>query len=324
MVSIKDIAKRAGVSISTVSYALNGSPKVTPETAEKIRAIAKELNYVPHAGARSLKKKESSLIGVFLSNYSGVFYGQLLQGISETLTNFGYDLIVCSGERSHRFIPERRIDGSIILDSSFSTDELLSYANVGHKIIVLDREIEHPNIGQVLLDNKAGSTLAIDYLIDNGHRKIYLVTGPKDSYDSNKRVEAVRQTINHYKSNFQIEYYEIEGDFNKTSGELAAKKIIGSYDGPVAVFCLNDEMAIGLYDYLQNSDLIIGKDVHVIGFDNIEITRYTNPRLATIDYSKRKWGALAAEQLIKLINEEKVERECIYVTLITGESVRRV
>ncbi|PLR87821.1 MULTISPECIES: LacI family DNA-binding transcriptional regulator [Bacillus] len=318
MVSIKDIAKQAGVSISTVSYALNGSPKVTEETSARILAIAKELNYIPNAAARSLKKRETKIIGVFLTDYSGAFYGQLLQGLQEALTSRGYELIVCSGKESHRFLPERMIDGAIILDVTFSSDELIKYADLGHKLVVLDRELDHPNINQILLDNKAGATLAIDHFIDKGHRKIYAVTGPNISYDSQQRLQAVRQTVERYQD---IEYEEIEGDFNKPAGERAAQQIIAEYSKPVAVFCLNDEMAIGMYNYLSKTDYRVGEHVHIIGFDNIEVSHYTDPRLTTIDYSKRKWGTLAAEHLLKLIANEPLENERIYVSLIDGGSV---
>ncbi|PLR77047.1 LacI family transcriptional regulator [Bacillus sp. V3-13] len=321
MVSIKDIAKQAGVSISTVSYALNGSPKVTEETSARILAIAKELNYIPNAAARSLKKRETKIIGVFLTDYSGAFYGQLLQGMQEALTSRGYELIVCSGKESHRFLPERMIDGAIILDATFSSAELIKYADLGHKLVVLDRELDHPNINQILLDNKAGATLAIDHLIDKGHRKIYAVTGPRISYDSNQRLQAVRQTIERYQD---IDYEEIEGDFNKPAGERAAQQIIADYSKPVAVFCLNDEMAIGMYNYLSKTDYRIGEHVHIIGFDNIEVSQYMDPRLTTIDYSKRKWGTLAAENLLKLIANEPLENERIYVSLIDGDSVGTV
>lgn len=324
MVSIKDIAKKAGVSISTVSYALNNSPKVTKETADKIKEIAKELNYVPYAAARSLKMRETRIIGVFLTNYSGVFYGQLLQGISETLGKYDYDLIVCSGEKSHRFIPERRIDGAIVLDATFSTDEIINYADQGRKLVVLDREIDHSSVGHVLLDNKAGATLAIDYLIEKGHQYIYLLTGPNHSFDSTQRKEAVLQTINHYSQNMKLNFSVIEGNFDKESGRKAAAQIVSEYKEPAAIFCLNDEMAIGVYDYLTETELRVGEHIHVFGFDNVELGQYVKPRLTTIDYSKRKWGAIAADQLLKLINDEKIDRERIYVTLVNGDSVQRV
>lgn len=321
MISIKDIAKQAGVSISTVSYALNGNPKVAEETASRILAIAKELNYVPNASARNLKRQETKIIGAFLTDFDGAFYGDLLQGMKEVLNKNGYDLIVCSGKQSHRLLPEKMIDGAIILDTFFSSDELLLHADRGHKLVVLDRELKHPNINQVLLDNKAGAGLAVEYLIEQGHRKIYVVTGPPDSFDSNQRLQAVKQTIDR---NQPIEWITIQGDFNKSSGARAFQQIKDEYKEPVAVFCFNDEMAIGMYNAVQQSELRIGEHIHLIGFDNMELTQYTQPRLATIDYSKHKWGSIASEQLLKLIASEEIEQERIYVTLIKGASVNQI
>ncbi|NOU74335.1 LacI family DNA-binding transcriptional regulator [Paenibacillus sp. LMG 31458] len=321
MVSIKDIAKKAGVSISTVSYALNGNPKVTKETSSRILAVAKELNYMPNAAARSLKKRETKIIGAFLTDFNGAFYGELLQGIKEVLNKKGYDLIVCSGAQSHRLLPERNIDGAIVLDSSFSSEEILQYAELGHKLVVLDRELNHSNVNQVLLDNKAGAALAMEYLIEKGHRKIYVITGPEASFDSMQRLQAVRQAVERHQP---LAYTQIQGDFNKSAGEEAAERIIQEYTEPVAVFCLNDEMAIGLYNAVKESEYRIGTHIHIIGFDNIELTQYTEPRLATIDYSKRKWGALASEQLLKLIADEEIDHERIYVTLVKGDSVHAV
>ncbi|OCT11395.1 LacI family transcriptional regulator [Paenibacillus pectinilyticus] len=318
MISIKDIAKKAGVSISTVSYALNGNPKVTEETSARILKIAREMDYVPNAAARTLKSRSSKIIGVYLTDFSGAFYGEVLQGMKEVLNKRGYDLIVCSGSYSHRLLPQRMIDGAIVLDHSFASEELLQLAERGHKLVVLDRELNHPNVNQVHLDNKAGAALAVEYVIEKGHRKLYVVTGPQGSYDSKQRLQAAKQAI---ERNPDVVYVEIEGNFTKESGELAAKQIMKEYKEPVAVFCLNDEMAIGLYNTLVKADFRIGEQIHIIGFDNIELTQYTQPRLATIDYSKRKWGALASEQLIKLIMGVPVEHERIYVTLIEGGSV---
>ncbi|WNB91166.1 LacI family DNA-binding transcriptional regulator [Bacillus sp. NEB1478] len=318
MVSIKDIAKKAGVSISTVSYALNGSTKVTKETSERIIAIAKELDYIPSAAARSLKKRETKIIGVYLTDYSGAFYGQLLQGMMETLTQNGYELIVCSGKESHRFLPERMVDGAIILDATYDTEELLSHAERGHKLVVMDRRIDHPNISQVLLDNKAGATLAIDYLAEKGQNKVYVVKGPEESFDALQRLEAVQKAVQRYS---HIEYIELDGDFNKPSGEAAAKKIHDEFSDPVSVFCLNDEMAIGVFNYFNSTKLQIGKDIHVVGFDNIETAQYIQPRLATINYSKYKWGALASELLLRLIKDQEIGHERINVSLVEGDSV---
>ncbi|MBW8352077.1 LacI family transcriptional regulator [Bacillus sp. IITD106] len=321
MVSIKDIAKKAGVSISTVSYALNGSPKVTEETSAKILAIAKELNYIPNAAARTLKKRKTKIIGAFLTDYSGPFFGQLLHGMRETLNHQDYDLVVCTGRESHRFLPEGIIDGAIILDATFPDEELISYADRGHKLVVLDREIDHPNIERVLLDNKMGAELAVNFLLENGHNQIVFVTGSPGSYDSEQRLHTVRKIM---KNSPSISYQIIRGDFDKPSGERAAQQIIQNYTDPVAVFCFNDEMAIGMYDYLSGTDFIVGEHIHIIGFDDIEVSRYVHPRLSTIHYSKQDWGSKAAEQLIQLIKNEKTEPLKITVELLEGSSVGRL
>ncbi|MFC5531274.1 LacI family DNA-binding transcriptional regulator [Cohnella yongneupensis] len=322
MVSIKDIAKKAGVSISTVSYALNGSDRIMKETAERITSIANEMGYVPNGAARMLKKRESMLIGIFITDYYGHFYGDLLQGAKEELNRRGYDLIVCSGQRSHRMIPERTFDGAIILDAAFPDAELLEYANRGHKLVVLDRELHHPRINQVLLDNRAGATLAVEHLLSHGLERIYAVSGPESSYDARQRMRAVRQAIERAP---HASLTEIPGSFDKASGFAAGSLIAQEYDRPAGVFCLNDEMAVGLFDYIEtHTSLVVGKHIHLIGFDNIELSRYLRPRLATIDYSMRKWGALSAEQLLKMLGGEAVETERIYVRLINGDSVKPI
>ncbi|NGZ75984.1 LacI family DNA-binding transcriptional regulator [Saccharibacillus alkalitolerans] len=318
MVSIKDIAKKAGVSISTVSYALNGSSKVTDETSSRILAIAEELNYVPNAAARTLKKRESRIIGVFLTDFRGDVYGDLLDGVKDVLNRSGYDMIVCSGIQSHRMLPERMIDGAVILDSGFDSEEILRYADRGHRIVVLDRELIHPNINRVLLDNQAGAAAAMNYLLERGHRRLYVVTGPENSYDSNQRLAAVRQIAAGYPD---VTLKEIRSNFEKKGGEAAARIILDEYAEPVAVFCLNDEMAVGICNVLAETELKIGEHVHLIGFDNIELTKYLQPRLATVDYSRAKWGAAAAEHLLKILAGEPVEHERLQVRLIEGGSV---
>jgi LacI family transcriptional regulator len=160
--------------------------------------------------------------------------------------------------------------------------------------------------------------LAIDYLAEKGHKKVYVVKGPEESFDARQRLEAVQKAVQRYS---YIEYIELGGDFNKPSGEAAAKIIHEGFSEPVGVFCLNDEMAIGMFDYFSRTKLTIGEDVHVIGFDNIETAQYIQPRLATINYSKYKWGALASELLLKLIKNQEVNHERINVSFVEGNSV---
>lgn len=321
MVGIKDIASQAGVSISTVSYALNNSPKVKEETRSRIMKIADEMNYIPNMAGRTLKRQQTNLIGVYLTNYGGSFYGSLLEGVTKTLGRHGYDMIVCSGTKSHLFLPEKLIDGAIILDATFPTAEIEKYAERELNIVVLDRELESEKVCHVLLDNQAGTTLALDYLLAQSPTKTYIVTGPDHTYDSNIRLAIAKQELERFE---HIEYEVLEGNFTKESGMRAAKKIAEKNEKNVAVFCLNDEMAIGMYDYLAKTDLEIGKDIRIIGFDHSEVSRYIQPRLATVDYSMYKWGAVAAEKILALLEGTPAKSERIYTTLIRGESVEGV
>ena len=317
MAGIKDIAKKAGVSISTVSYALNNNPKVTEITRKKIIAVANEMGYVPNGAARMLRARETKIIGVFLEDYSGTFYGQLLKGMRETLNKQGYELVVCSGRQSRRLLLEKMMDGAIILDGSFSDQELLTYADQGHRIIVLDRDLKHKNIKTVLLDNAKGAELAIMELLKNKVSDLWVITGPDKSYDSKERIMGMNQAMKLFPN---IKIHQFNGAFSKSSGEKAARKIMNNILKPVAIFCLNDEMAVGVYDYIKKTDFKIGRDVYIVGFDNIELSKYLNPRLTTVDYSAFEWGALATTNLLKLISDQPTKNEKIAVEFIKGES----
>ncbi|WP_417630576.1 LacI family DNA-binding transcriptional regulator [Enterococcus faecalis] len=317
MVGIKDIAKKAGVSISTVSYALNGSSKVTEETRTRIQAIAEELNYVPNMAARTLKRRQTNIIGVYLADYGGSFYGELLEGIKKGLALFDYEMIVCGGKKSHLFIPEKMVDGAIILDWTFPTKEIEKFAERGHSIVVLDRTTEHRNIRQVLLDNRGGATQAIEQFVNVGSKKVLLLSGPEKGYDSQERLAVSTREL----TRFGIPYEIIQGDFTEPSGYAVAKKILSQpQTEPVDVFAFNDEMAIGVYKYVAETNYQMGKDIRIIGFDNSELGAFVQPRLATIAYSKHRWGMVVAEKIIHLMRGEAAESEHIYTRFIEGES----
>lgn len=316
MVGIKDIAKAANVSISTVSYALNGSSKVTEKTRAKIVKIAEELNYIPNRAGRNLRKKETQIIGVYLATYGGTFYGDLLEGIMSTAKENNYDMIVCSGDRSRLFLPERMIDGAIILDTGFPDDELIDYADRGHKIVVMDRKIDHENIRRVLVDNRHGAKMAIEALVKKPDSLVYLITGPPDSFDSHERLEAAVEKLAESNQPYEI----IEGDFSEVSGQRIGEIIHNKWTEKVSVFSFNDEMAIGMYNYFKKTNLKIGKDIRLIGFDNLLVSKYMIPRLASIAYSKHKWGSIAAQSLINLIKEESVENQVLKTTLVKSQS----
>lgn len=317
MTGIKDIAKAAGVSISTVSYALNGSTKVTEKTRQRIVQIANELNYIPNAAARTLKTRKTHIIGAFLGDYSGSFYGELLKGINLELSNTGYELIVCNGPESHRLMTERIVDGGIILGHRFTEEQIMSFADRGHPLTLLDREIIHPNISCVLLNNAMGMEQEMEAIVAIRPNHIHLLNGPVGNHDAIER----REIVMTHALQAGITVMEWEGNFTKRSGIRATSDLLEDLKDGDAIVCLNDDMALGVYDVLQNTSFRIGQDVSLAGFDKLEITNYTHPKIASVSYSKLEWGQKAAHSLMRLIDAKENGIEKIDSKFIVAESV---
>lgn len=305
MVTIKDLAREAGVSISTVSYALNGNTRISEETRERIVALAEDMNYVPNMAGRNLRRKKTNIIGVYLASYGGVFYSDLLEGIMEEASINGYDIIVCSGEKSRSFIPERMVDGAIVIDTTFSNEELFKYTNAGAKIVVLDRILNDGQVPSIILDNEGGATQAIYELLKHENRPFYLIRGPEGNYDSQMRLKASAGILEQN----NVPYKVLSGDFTSESGRVAANIILNEWQGPISVFAFNDEMAIGLIEGIQVSPHKVGEDVKLVGFDDSIVGKYIQPSLTSVAYSKHKWGKMAANRLFELINKKRVTNE---------------
>ena len=167
------------------------------------------------------------------------------------------------------------------------------------------------------MDNRGGATQAIEQFVNVGSKKVLLLSGPEKGYDSQERLAVSTREL----TRFGIPYEIIQGDFTEPSGYAAAKKILSQpQTEPVDVFAFNDEMAIGVYKYVAETNYQMGKDIRIIGFDNSELGAFVQPRLATIAYSKHRWGMVAAEKIIHLMRGEPAESEHIYTRFIEGES----
>lgn len=314
MVSIKEIARHAGVSISTVSYALNNSPKVTEETRIRILKIAKKLHYTPNLAGRTLKKQKTNIIGMYVSDFGGNFYSHVIDGVASVLKTNHYELIVGSGgSRSRDFIPQKFVDGAIILDADFPTDMIEDYADAGNQLVVMDRELTYKNTQRVLLDNVCGAKQAIDALAQAKVDHYVIVTGPSDSYDSSIRVQTAIAQVEKISGHSVL---VIPGDFTVNSGRKAANEILNSKLHNVGIFALNDELAIGLYEGFKAHKITIGNDYKIIGFDNDLLDQYLHPQLTTIDYSKHNWGKQAAKMLLEMINGKKPDAINIHTKVI--------
>lgn len=312
-VTIKDVAKKANVSIATVSYAINGSARISEKTRDHVLEVAAELNYVANSSAKQLKQKKSNAIGLFFNSWFGPIYSELVKGIEQYCHQHGYDLVACSmygneNSTAHKYIRERVVDGAIILTNSFNDDFLKSIAKKDFPIAVLDREVTGSHIYNVLIDNFGGAFAATKALATSGCDEIYFFGGPSDSYDAQKRLEGHISALGYCKMNVENELL-IECDFTERGAHAKMLDLLEQGKQPKAVFAANDEMAIGIIRAAKEHDIQIPQDMKLVGFDDIQMADLMIPRLSTVSHQKMGMGELAAATVISALSGDSSMEE---------------
>ncbi|MBC7959503.1 MAG: LacI family DNA-binding transcriptional regulator [Vallitaleaceae bacterium] len=324
MASIKDVAKQAGVSISTVSNVINDTKYVSEELKLKINQVIKELNYEVDPVARSLKSKKTMAIGVIITNINRIFFPQVIKGIQDAATKNGYNITFCNTDDS--FQTERKLiqmlesnwlDG-IILDSVADSEEYEYFkhlSNLGNNkkripIVSLERRMDSYGIASVVVNNRQGGSLATKHLMDCGCKKIVHITGPLGSCLVQDRLLGYKEAL--LSEGLTVDANLIvEGFFSPLSGYETMKQILMSgviFDG---VFAANDQMAIGAIKAIKEQGLRVPEDVKIIGFDNTFVASIIDPSLTTVNVPKYKLGTVSVDMLIHLIEQGINEPECI-------------
>jgi LacI family transcriptional regulator len=299
MTTIRDVAKHAGVSVTAASYALNDTGTISEATRKRVLEAAEELNYHPNAFARHLKQRKTQTVGVFISRFSGSFYEEILDGIHSVILNTDYELLVCPESRSpRRILLHRQVDGAIVFDSKISNESVLKLASRRFPIVVLDRSLQSEFILSLLLDNPQGVREAFRHLYGQGFRKLTFIAGAMDSFDNAERMATFLAEAEQHQLHVPVVY---QGNFTEISGYETAMTVLQSNDLPDAVFCANDQMAIGFLRAMKEHGLHAPNDIAVVGFDDIPLTRYMQPTVSTIGASRFEWGATAVRQLIDFL-----------------------
>lgn len=321
MTTIKDVAKRAEVSVTAASYALNGTGTISAATRKRVLKAAEELNYHPNAFARHLKKRKTRTIGVFITRFGGSFYEEILEGIHNAVLKTDYELLVCPDSRSKRkILTQRQVDGAIVFDSKITSETISKLASKTFPIVVLDRYLEVEYLLPMLVDNEQGTREAFYHLYDQGARQIAFISGAIDSFDNMERKRAFLAEAD--KNDLEVACFN--GNFTEESGYEIAQGIIAAATLPEAVFCANDQMAIGFIKAMKEHHLTAPDDIAIVGFDDIQIARYMQPTLSTIGASRFSWGSQAATQLIDFLeNEQPFHSFRIPTQLIPRESSAR-
>ncbi|MCF7924408.1 MAG: LacI family transcriptional regulator [Candidatus Izimaplasma sp.] len=304
MVNIKDVAKIAGCSISTVSYALNDDKRIPEVTASRIRKIADDIGYLPLAAARNLKKRNSNTVLVAISDFGGPVYHELLDGIHQELTKHGYTMIVSTGSSTDNLLKERMADGTIISDINISNQTLIQISKILKPIIILDRKVHDTDIVDMTIDNYDAMYRLTEDVISKGYQKIAYCHGVKKTHDNEYRFKGFLDALKKHDLNISDEYV---GNFTKQSGSKIAKKLIKTNQIPEMIVCSNDEMAIGIMEVLQESGYNIPNDIGVSGFDDIELASYCIPKLSSVRINRFEWGRKIAVTMLSLLKKHKTD-----------------
>lgn len=306
MATIKDVAKAAGCSISTVSYALNNDKRIPEVTASRIKKIADEINYLPSAAARNLKKQNTNTILVAISDFGGPVYHELLDGIHHELAKHEYTMIVSTGASTDNLLKQRTADGAIISDIHLTDKFLKQVSKNFNPIIVLDRSLKDVNIYNMTIDNHQAMYLLTKDIISKGYKKIGFVHGVRDTYDNKSRYSGFLEALK--ESNLEV-YQEYLGNFTMNSGVEIAREILAKEERPDMLICGNDEMALGLMEVFLEHGVLIPNDIGLSGFDDIQLSSYVNPKLSSIKIHHFEWGQKIAKTMLKLLGNEKVSIE---------------
>ncbi|MFC0141490.1 ribose operon transcriptional repressor RbsR [Erwinia mallotivora] len=333
MATMKDVARLAGVSTSTVSHVINNNRFVSDAVREKINAAITQLNYAPSALARSLKLNQTRTIGMLLTASSNPFYSEVVRGVERSCYERGYSLVLCNTEgdedRLHRSLEtllQKRVDGLLIMctESHIPPAEVLGrYPSIPS--LMMDWS-PFDGGSDIIQDNSLlGGEMATRYLISRGYRRIACIAGPQDKTPARLRLEGFQQAMKTAGLPI-LPGYVVSGDFEFEGGYHAMNELLALNPLPQAVFTSNDAMAVGVYHALYQAGLVVGQDMAVMGYDDIELARYMTPPLTTIHQPKDELGELAIDTLIHRLNEPGGSQQLLVLTpeLIERGSVAEI
>jgi LacI family transcriptional regulator len=307
MTTIKDVALRAGVSVSTVSHVVNGTRKISASTQERVDEAIRELAYVPSAVARSLKSNTTRTLGMLIPNSSNPYFAEIVRMVEDRCFGAGYTLILCNTDDEPKrqgiylqVLAERRIDGLIVVSTGGDESLPKMLARLRIPIVLLDREISNQACDLVETAHMQGGLLATRHLVSLGHRRIACIGGPAGLAPSEQRIAGWRLGLAEAGLNVNT-HLLWQGGFTSQGGYEAMHAMLRIQPAPTAVFVCNDLMAIGAMRAAHENDVRVPDALSIVGFDDIELSSFASPPLTTVAQPKQRMGALAVDMLLERI-----------------------
>ncbi len=302
--NIKAVAKRANVSTATVSRTMNGSAKVSPRTAERVRRAIEALNFYPNTNARALGSGRSSLYGLIISDITNPFFPELVKAFEDIAVVHGKEVLIANTnydpERMKLCITrmlERKVDGVAIMTSEMDDSLIQVFGRRGIPLVFLDTGVPGPGVSCVQIDYQSGVDDAMEHLTSLGHRSIAFISGPLSLSSARTRFQAFQKSSAQQHLNKHAALIQ-EGNHRVDGGHHAMQRILESGARPTAVFASNDLTAIGAMGAIGEFGLRVPRDISVIGFDDIQLSAYTMPPLTTLSLPRTEIANAAFRALL--------------------------
>lgn len=337
MTNIKDLAKAAGVSITTVSRALNGYSDVSEKTRSRIKKLADEMSYRPNAQAQSLVLKKTNTIGVIMSDIKrssakDAFAFEVLCGINDRASELNYDIILFSTNPNKQLkktysdlCRERSVDGAILQGLRMNDLYLKEVINQSHfPCVLIDIPVAGDWVGHVTTDNVNGSREAVLHLIELGHTRIAMINGYDEAAVSRERLSGYMLALQERGISYDPEMV-YDGRFSEEGGMEAMTHILDRHPEVTAVFCSSDLMALGAMRTLERMGRAVPESMSIVGYDDISIASYCSPKLTTVRQEKYELGYQSAQLLIDMLEGRQVRHKVVLSNeLIIRDSTSRV
>lgn len=312
--TLKDVAERAGVDVSTASRVINGNSfRVRENTRQRVLVAARELGYQPNALARSLRVGRSNMFALLVPDITNPFFAELSKGAEDATSSYGYSLILCNTEDRAdteeeyvRALRERQIDGFLMATGGASDSSVQRLVEAKCPFVLVNRRMQGVKAGYVIANDTTGAKQAVSHLINLGHRRIAHITGMKTADTARKRREAYIATMKARGLATEAAGLMVEGDFTYKGGQEAMAQLLDLPSPPTAVFASNDVMALGAMATIRCRNLHVPEDIAVVGFNDIVLAKLSHPSLTTVRTPIFEMGALAAQMLVKLVKGEDI------------------
>ncbi len=327
--NIKSVAKKAGVSVATISRVLNHPDTVAPDTREHILSVMESLDYKPNWMARGLKLNRTGAIALLIPEITDMGYMEIAKGVEDVARQKNYNLMLCTTEDDRNkekgyienFIA-RKVDGLILVSTHLKKSDLAQMKKQDISVVLIGKNEELTGENLVYTDYRAAAAEATRHMLEIGYKKLGMISGIRPKIENADKLEGFRKTLKEEGLDCPEDHY-FEEENGIEGGYLAASKLLNLKDRPEAVFVSSDIMAIGAMEKLKQSGLKIPQDIAVVGFDNLKISGYLEPKLTTVSKPMYRMGLVAARLLFDVMEEEQDDSEPQEILIQSKLKVRK-